>query len=92
MSALLWPRTKDPDEVVDYGVNWAPHLDGDTIVSSQWIVPSGITKNSDSNTATATIIWLSSGVIGETYEFVNRIVTAGLRTFDRTIKLKCRVR
>lgn len=94
--AKTWARTKDPDEVVDYGVNWADPtsdaLAGDTILTSTWVVPPGITKDSAGNTATTTTIWLSGGTVGENYEFVNRVVTVGARTFDQTVKLRCRTR
>ena len=76
---------KDPDAVLDYTVDWSDWLGSDTISSSSWTVPSGITKDSDSNTDTTATIWLSSGKNGKTYEIVNRIVTAGGRTDDRTI-------
>lgn len=90
-----WERTKDPDEVVDYGINWddPPNsLAGDTILTSTWIVPPGITKNSDGATATTTTIWFSGGTVGENYSNVNRVVTVGGRTFDQTVKLRCRTR
>lgn len=85
--ALTWPF-KDPNEVLDYSVDWSARLGSDTISASTWVVPSGITKNSDSNTTTATTIWLSGGTEGDSYSLVNRVVTAGGRTFDQTIKLK----
>lgn len=90
--SLAWPN-KDPDEVLDYVVNWAARLESDTIVTSTWpTVPAGITKNSDTNTATTTTIWLSGGVLGAAYEFVNRVVTAAGRTMDQTIKLKIKTK
>lgn len=80
---------KDPDEVKDYGVNWAARLDeGDTIATSDWIVPDGIIEDSATNTTTTTTIWLSGGTLGTTYSLVNRITTAGGRTLDQTCKLK----
>lgn len=88
--ALSWP-TKDPNDVLDYEVDWSDWLTAsgsDTISTSTWIVPSGITKNSDSSTTTTTTIWLSSGTAGTSYSFVNRITTAGGRTKDQTIKIK----
>ena len=40
----LWDN-KDPDAVLDYGFDWSAWLEaGDTIVTSEWIVPEGITK------------------------------------------------
>lgn len=89
MTTLTWPD-KDPDEVLDYEMDWSARILTDTISTSTWIVPTGITKNSDSNTTTTTTIWLSGGTAGNTYEFTNRIVTAGGRTMDESVKLKCK--
>lgn len=85
-----WATAKDPDEVKDYAVDWTARLAGDTITTSTWIVPDGIVKDSDTNTTTDTTIWLSGGTLGTTYEFVNRVQTAGGRVYDQTCKLKCK--
>jgi hypothetical protein len=89
--ALSWPF-KDPDEVLDYEVDWTARLDGDTISTSTWIVPSGIVENSASHTSTTTTIWLAGGTLAATYEFLNRITTAGGRTMDQTVKLKIKTK
>lgn len=83
---------KDPDEVLDYKVDWTARLAGDTITSSVWEVPTGIIKNSDTNDSTSTTIWLSGGTLNATYALTNRVVTAGGRTFDQTISISCRER
>jgi len=88
--AMTWQTAKDPDEIKDYVVDWTDRLAGDSIVTSTWIVPDDITMDSNSNTSTTTTIWLSGGVLGTTYEFVNRVVTSGARTYDQTCKLKCK--
>jgi len=75
---------KDPDAVLDYQNDWSDWLGDDTISTSNWIVPSGITENSDAKTSTTTTIWLSGGTAGESYSIVNRIVTTNSRTDDRT--------
>lgn len=92
--AMTWERPKDPDEVVDYDLSWAEQMaaDSDTIATSTWTVPAGITKSSISNTTTRTKIWFSGGTAGQTYSCVNRVVTAGGRTFDQTMKLKVKDR
>lgn len=76
---------KDPDAVKDYSVNWATWLGADTIQTSTWVVPSGITEDSNTNTDTTATIWLSGGAAGQVYALTNRIVTAGGRTEDQTI-------
>ena len=76
---------KDPDAKLDYEIDWTSWLNGDTIDSSAWIVPTGITKESDAHDDTSTTIWLSGGSVGEVYNITNRITTAGGRIEDRTI-------
>lgn len=81
---------KDPSSVEDFGFTWTTWLNGDTIATSAWSVPSGITQNSASNTTTATTIWLSSGTVGQDYEIYNTIVTAGGRTERALLKILVR--
>lgn len=88
---------KDPDEVLDYLLDWSARLmPGDTITTSQWIMPTpttgDIVKNSDAKTASTTTIWLSAGTDGKNYSIVNRVVTAGGRTMDQTCVVKIKGR
>lgn len=89
--SLTWPP-KDPDEVLDYEVDWSARLGADTISASTWTVPVGITKDSDSKTNTTTAVWLSSGTLLSSYDLVNRIVTAGGRTMDQTVRIKIKAK
>jgi hypothetical protein len=84
------PRSwiKDPDDTLNYGVDWVRELRGDTIETSTWIVAAGITKVSDSKTATTTTIIVSGGTAGETYTLVNRIVTAAGLSEDCSLIIK----
>lgn len=83
---------KDPDATLDYRVDWAPWLAGDTISTSTWIVPTGLVKVTDTHDGSAATVWLSSGTNGKTYEVTNRIVTAAGRTDDRTLPIIVRDR
>ena len=83
---------KDPSSILDYQVNWATFLGTDTISRSAWTVPTGITQASDTNTTTTATIWLSGGTDGSDYELANKIVTAGGRTAERTIRILARQR
>jgi len=83
---------KDPQAVLDYAIDWSDWLGSDTISTSAWTVPAGITKDSDSNTTTTTTIWLSGGTADTDYELINHIVTAGGREDDRTITIRVRQR
>lgn len=66
--------------------------DGETISTSTWTVPTGITKDSESETDDTTTIWLSGGTHGTDYDLVNEIVTSAGRTANRTIRIRCRER
>jgi hypothetical protein len=83
---------KDPDAVLDYSMDWATWLGSDTLATSVWSVPAGLTKVSDTLTATATIIWLSGGTAGQVHDVRNRITTAGGRTQDDTLRITIRER
>jgi hypothetical protein len=95
----MWDARYDPDEVKDYTVDWTDLLDSDTISTSAWTIPAaatGLTKDSDTNTTTATTIWLSvtdpatnrAALVGKSFWLVNKITTAGSRTYERQIKLR----
>lgn len=88
---------KDPDEVLDYVLDWSERLGADTISTSAWEMVATnpdelLIIDSDSNTADTTTVWLSGGTLGETYQITNRIVTAAGRTMDQTCKLKIKVK
>lgn len=91
-----WPD-KDPDEVLDYAIDWQPRLnqdDGsiDSIATSTWVVPAGLTQVTSTFSGQNTVLWLSSGSLGETYSVTNRITTAGGRTMDQSVKLRIRAK
>lgn len=83
---------KDPDSTEDYAFNWVMDLDGDTISSSTFELPDGLTEVSTANDDTKTQIFVSGGTECITYRITNRIVTAGGRTFDKTIRIYVRER
>ncbi len=76
---------KDPNAILDFSVDWTDWLGSDTIVTGTWIIPTGITEISKSNTTKIATVFVSGGGTGQTYALVNRINTSGGRTDDRTI-------
>ena len=101
-----WPD-KDPDEILDYSVDWSRYLGADTIDSVQWYCEnaSGVKTTFDSvdivnelqhisssNTNTVATIQLSLGNSNTTYTLYCGITTAGGITTERKIKLKVRQR
>jgi hypothetical protein len=85
--------TKDPDAVLDWLFDWTPWLGiGETISTSTFIITPGLTKNSNTNTATTATVWLSGGAAGKPYLVTNRIVTNQGRTDDRSITIRVKDR
>ncbi len=86
---LIVTDPKDPNDVSDFTINWAAFLGTDTIITSSWIVPTGIVNNPVDNqfNTTTTTVWLSGGTAGQTYDIVNRITTFGSRTYDQTMRV-----
>lgn len=84
----IW--TKDPDAVVNFTIDWAKVLGTDTITTSTFTPDSGLTKDAASKTDSTSTVKLSGGTLGEDYDVLNRIVTAGGLTHDRTFRILVR--
>ena len=89
--ALKWPA-KDPNERLDYQLDWSARLDGDTIATSTWTVPPGITAVIDTSTTTTTTRWLEGGTEGETYTLINRVTTAAGRIMEQSVSIRIKER
>jgi hypothetical protein len=92
---LIWERSLDPQETVDYSINWANDLGNDTIGTSTWTfdannADAALVKSTPTKTNTTTTIWLNGGTSGVVYGIRNTIVTVGARTFERTAKITVR--
>lgn len=91
---LSWP-SKDPDEVLDYRVNWAERLDdSETITTSVFTVVEGdvaiSTSPVPSIAGSTTVVWLEDGTVNTKCVILNRIVTSAGRTYDQSITLRIR--
>lgn len=85
MASELQTFRKDPDAVLDYGFDWSTWLaSGETISTSVWDVPTGITEGNKEKGDTSTKIWLSGGEAGETYTIANKVTTSAERTDERS--------
>jgi len=88
-----FPFIKDPDAKLDYKMDWSDWLTSpDTLSDSEWIVPSGMTSESETFDSDSAIIILSGGTVGQVYEVVNRITTGAGLIEDRTILFTIRER
>lgn len=87
-------KLKDPNDVIDFGIDWTARLSGgDSINTSSWSVsPTGLTIDSNSKTSTTTTVWVSSGTAGVTYQLTNRIITTQARQMDLSLSIKVQER
>lgn len=94
---------KDPDEILDYSVDWSRFLGAATISSVAWFVDdangvktalaSGATVNgiqnvSQTNTNTVATIHLGLGTLNEEYKFYCRMIDSTGSIAERVIKLR----
>lgn len=85
--------TKDPDEVLDYAIDWSNWLaTGESITCSLWLTTGTLVTTSASHTTSVATIWLSAGTTGTVYNVTNRIGTSGSRLADRSISIRVKAR
>lgn len=95
---LTWPA-KDPDEVLDYDIDWAdpenPRLEtGETLLTSEFSIVDGdvVIDSQEFVPSGVATVWLSSGSSGSVCQILNRVTTSGGRTYDQTVKLRIRMK
>jgi hypothetical protein len=94
---------KDPDEILDYSVDWSRFLGTATISSVVWSVDNssgvktaitggatlnGIQNVSQTNTSTVATINLGLGTLNEEYKFYCRMTDSTGSIAERVIKLR----
>jgi len=83
---------KTADEIETFGIDYSDRLSNaifqnDTIDTTSWTVPDGITKDSDTKDKqnTRTTIMVSGGTSGDRYTLTNLVTTVGGRTLEEDI-------
>lgn len=104
--SFRWPN-KDPDEQLDYSVDWSRFLGTATLTSVQWYVDDadgvktaintgetvhGIQNVSQTNTDTVATINLGSGTNNLEYKFYCRMTDSTGSQAERVIKLRIKER
>jgi len=83
---------KDPGARVDYAIDWAPYLDGQAILASEWTVApaeaGGIEVAEASFAGARTAARLDGGAVGRCYRISNRITLADGSVDERSITLR----
>ena len=78
----------DPDAKLTYGFDWSDWLDGETIASSTWIVPTGITATGENNTDSETSVMISGVTAKASFVITNRITSSTGEIEDRSFIIK----
>jgi hypothetical protein len=87
-TSTLGRSLHDPQAVLDYQIDWSAWLGTDTISTSTWTVPTGLTQPSaSSHSDTTATVWLAGGTEGNSYTVTNHILTASGRQDDRSITI-----
>lgn len=100
--SLKWPN-KDPDEILDYSVDWSRWLNGATIINATWyvdnesgvktlitngLVVNGIQRVSATVSGSVTTIHLGLGTANKEYKFYCKIDDSTGSVGERVIKLR----
>jgi hypothetical protein len=84
---------KDPDSTILLTFHWAQELDGDTIATSDFILPDGLTEGTNGGTGSYRTVKVSGGDCNMVYRVTNRITTTtGGLTLDKTVRVLVRER
>lgn len=89
---------KDPASVEKYIIQWGRgsinndplDVSSETIATSAWAVPAGLTEVSSSKGARSASIVLSGGTAGDMYTVSNTVTTGSGKTFKRSIYIRCK--
>ena len=84
--------TIDPDEELDYTLDFAGMLGADTISSVSWAAATGVTEVTAkrSNTTTTATVWLKLATLGGIFTVTASVITVGGRKMDRSFKIECK--
>ena len=81
---------KHPSAILEYQLAWSTWLGTNTISSSAYTVPSGITKLSESNTTTTSTVRLSGGTDETDYQCDNQVTLASGQVDTKSIVILVR--
>lgn len=103
--SLKWPN-KDPDETLDYSIDWSRFLGNATISSYTWFVDNAdgvktqltaggslvnnIQLVSATNTDTVTTAYIGSGTNNVMYKFTCQITDSNGLVVERSVRLRVR--
>jgi hypothetical protein len=86
--AITFPSPKDPNEILDYTIDWSARVQANDSIVSFTVTGSGINVDSSVLSNNIITVWLSGGNVGSETSVLTRVVTTEGRTMDQTVKLK----
>ena len=81
MARIVAHYYQDLDEIVTRTLDWSDDLNGSTISTSTWTVPTGLTEVTSTNDTTTASIRMSAQATGQ-YVVLNTITTAASETLQ----------
>ena len=87
MSRVVARWEQDASEAVARTLNWSDDLNGSTVSSVTWTVPTGLTNEATSNTTTTATIRLSGGTPGQSYTVTCLATTAAAEDLEAQFTL-----
>ena len=87
MSVPFSIGSKLPGEKLDFTIDWETALDGATISSSTFTVPTGIVRESTSKTSTTTTIKVSGGTLNTEHDITNTVETSDGLMLVRVLRI-----
>jgi hypothetical protein len=83
---------KDSNEVVTYTWDWGPdcNLQGTTVSSAAWTVPTGITQDTSGTTTTTATTTMSGGTPGREYPITCLVTFANSEKLSHTKTIRVR--
>lgn len=83
---------KDPGARIDYAIDWAPYLDGQSILASEWQISpmeaGGIAMVEASFSGAKAAARLQGGIVGRTYRLGNLVTLSDGSVDERSITLR----
>jgi len=78
---------KDPNDVLDYAIDWSGWLGDDTIASVEWISADGLAVDKAVVVGAVATAWLSGGITGRSCRVTCRVCTAAGRQCDQSLRI-----
>lgn len=81
---------KTPDETIRVTFHWAARLDGETLLTTAYELPDGLTNESEEDQDSAQSVLVSGGTAGQLYRVQCTVTTSGSRELQQVKRVAVR--